>query len=482
MFLKANDVQLGQANPLSGKDTKKFIQSILLCFPTLTAETLSHKLGLASKSKIFKLKLPRKVVLYSLSLGGKDSRIRESNDELKKIATAVSNWGELQEDNERDVKIHLFFDMNGRGDLFPTLTTLWLLFNGSAGSEETSEMTMLPRYVVVHAPASKFIQNGADVMLAGFLRYKEDRQQNCFGIGHFQKGEKVCVIAAGNPFPFAIGRFALNSTEVRSKGFNGKGVVVTHCYGDHLWSVCGKLRPNEGFLDKEVKPIEARDAEGTGNPNEEHLPGPGNHFNQRGKGLQQAQQLNEDALLEQTFCHCLKKVKPTDFPLLANLFYSNYLLPSRPLDTQIDIKKTRYKKVATFLLHLETLKIVKLSENKEVLKLEAVFPENLCHLQENRVKWSKTEEVGNELEEKMKQLALEKEKRYRKVEVVDLYKPNKNIYSLPPSELQQLFPENSFNDCFTAQRCRELLFKYIAKTGLAVQENPKYMRLGMSSS
>ncbi|XP_071508950.1 eukaryotic translation initiation factor 2D-like [Diadema antillarum] len=57
-----------------------------------------------------------------------------------------------------------------------------------------------------------------------------------------------------------------------------------------------------------------------------------------------------DQLLYQCFLHSLKeKVKLSDLPLLTSSFYRNYILPCCPKGKTLDIKKSNYKKVSTFL-------------------------------------------------------------------------------------------------------------------------------------
>lgn len=58
-------------------------------------------------------------------------------------------------------KTPMFFDTDGRNNLFPTVYALWRVQSAAAGDETCC----LP--LVVHPPVSKFILNGADVMLPG---------------------------------------------------------------------------------------------------------------------------------------------------------------------------------------------------------------------------------------------------------------------------------------------------------------------------
>lgn len=62
---------------------------------------------------------------------------------------------------------------------------------------------------------------------------------------------------------------------------------------------------------------------------------------------------------------CKSKVRPKALPLLANTFYSEYLLKSRPVNTTLDFKQSSYKKLLPFLRHLEAQGVLKLAEPSE---------------------------------------------------------------------------------------------------------------------
>lgn len=62
---------------------------------------------------------------------------------------------------------------------------------------------------------------------------------------------------------------------------------------------------------------------------------------------------------------CKTKVRPKALPLLANAFFSEYLLKSRPVNTSIDLKQSSYKKLLPFLRTLEEKGVITLAEPSE---------------------------------------------------------------------------------------------------------------------
>jgi hypothetical protein len=61
---------------------------------------------------------------------------------------------------------------------------------------------------------------------------------------------------------------------------------------------------------------------------------------------QEEPEIDHDALVNYIFLAAIKtKIKDKDLPILFNNFWSNYMLPCRPDQYLVDIKKTKYKKV-----------------------------------------------------------------------------------------------------------------------------------------
>lgn len=67
-------------------------------------------------------------------------------------------------------------------------------------------------------------------------------------------------------------------------------------------------------------------------------------------------------------------LKDKDLPILASAFYSNYMLPARPKDTLLDIKKSRYKKVVNSIriLRCQVSTLLSEMEKNDVIKINEV--------------------------------------------------------------------------------------------------------------
>ena len=123
MFKRQKQVQLEPPQLLSRGKRKKFIQLITQTFPALRNEVLSSRLGVGPKSKLFKTKLPKNVVLYFVSLRVDDVKNDCKNrSDGRRLADVLKDWGA-----RRGQRVYLFFDAKGRGRLFPTVLALWLL-------------------------------------------------------------------------------------------------------------------------------------------------------------------------------------------------------------------------------------------------------------------------------------------------------------------------------------------------------------------
>jgi hypothetical protein len=86
----------------------------------------------------------------------------------------------------------------------------------------------------------------------------------------------------------------------------------------------------------------------------------------------------QNELLHYCFMAALKgggerKVKEKDLPMLANVFYSDYMLPARPEGTTLEIKRTSYKKLNPFLAEAAAKGLIQTRETSPgVIQLTAV--------------------------------------------------------------------------------------------------------------
>ena len=172
LFRKPDSVSFPKRTLLKTKDVKQLRKSLCSQFCGLDSDSIGELLP--PKCQVECISVPSKVKLYALS-------------------DAPS--------------LPLFFDFGGRGNYFPTVFCLW-------------RFPFILRPGILPYPASKNIISGADVMLPG-MQFSEDN--NSMG---FNKGEKAAVFVLGNPFPIAVGTFALSWDAALAGGFKGKGILV----------------------------------------------------------------------------------------------------------------------------------------------------------------------------------------------------------------------------------------------------------------
>uniref|UniRef100_A0A8C2X1H6 Eukaryotic translation initiation factor 2D n=1 Tax=Cyclopterus lumpus TaxID=8103 RepID=A0A8C2X1H6_CYCLU len=231
----------------------------------------------------------------------------------------------------------LFFELEKR--LYPTVYVLWRY------------PALLPTFRT-WPPVLQKLVGGADLMLPGVVVPSS-------GLPEVKRGDCCSVTLVNNRAPVAVGSAAVSSGEMRSLGMKGRGVCVLHAYMDNLWA----------FGDKSAPPS-LPDAEGEGL--EERTPGAkvtnqarsgleelslAEQEEERGDGEEEANQDDlkmpqeiMDALLLRCFLHALKsKVKKSELPLLTSTFLRNHMFSCCPSGTQLDIKKSSYKKLSKFL-------------------------------------------------------------------------------------------------------------------------------------
>jgi translation initiation factor 2D len=170
------------AHKLGGSDEKKLRKQIVAAFPCATEEDAMELVPKKSELSLQKLAAPSRTQIYV---------------------------GDGQP---------VFYDASGKGDLFPTVFALWRA-PGILGEPVS----------VLGAPVTKFIVQGADLMLPGVGRVPPI---------DFGRGRLFAVVVPGNPAPIAIGEAEMSSAEVRDAGgAGGKGrfLRILTSYRDALW-------------------------------------------------------------------------------------------------------------------------------------------------------------------------------------------------------------------------------------------------------
>jgi len=58
--------------------------------------------------------------------------------------------------------------------------------------------------------------------------------------------------------------------------------------------------------------------------------------------------------------------------MLVSVFYSTHMLPSKPPDTIVDLKKSKYKKISNLLAEMQSKGLIQTKEEKGIAQLVAI--------------------------------------------------------------------------------------------------------------
>ncbi|XP_006622671.1 eukaryotic translation initiation factor 2D isoform X1 [Apis dorsata] len=349
MFIKSFKVKSN--NQLKGTERKKLCEEISAIYPTLTDEETQTL-------------IPKKEAISVM-------KIATHNGHLGKIYCVA--------------KIPMFFELESLHQaLLPTIYTLW------------HHPNLLKTFTTYPPVISKLI-GGADLMLPG-VYLKEP--VTLYSFGKLQKGTPVSINTEDNKAPVAVGFTALSSEDMYMSGGHGKCVEILHVIGDTLCQL-GKppLRPNLGppNIDIDSDKIKTIDeiTDQKNENNEESLIETINNLDVNNDLISETETLEEenkmeespkiktiatdeieitmdpikemDNLLEYCFLKaCKTSIKPSDLPILTSNFFKNHLIAACPSNKNIDIKKTRYKKLSLFLAEMKTKGVINTSVVKGV--------------------------------------------------------------------------------------------------------------------
>ncbi|CAH8632198.1 unnamed protein product [Heterobilharzia americana] len=178
----------------------------------------------------------------------------------------------------------------------------------------------------------------------------------------FNKIEKnvlCCISTTTNRAPIAIGRTAMSNYDMYMSAGKGKAVSVLHIIGDHICSLASSVnRPilpwpateeNQPKMNEECKEV-MNDVDC-----ESESPVPGEpHTNEELNKLQ----------LEQSIDAQPPDLDLNQLPIQVNIFYSQYVLVHKPPSVDLDIKKTKFKKVGAFLKTMQEEGFIEVAEPK----------------------------------------------------------------------------------------------------------------------
>mmetsp|Transcript_30037 Transcript_30037/g.82445 ORF Transcript_30037/g.82445 Transcript_30037/m.82445 type:complete len:593 (-) Transcript_30037:91-1869(-) len=285
----------------------------------------------------------------------------------------------------------VFFDAEGRGEIYPTLITLW-------------QYPYIMMELTIHPPVSKFVLNGADLMLPGVIV----PTNGVAGLGAVTKGQRRCIKIEGNPYPIAVGKMLVNQTQMEK--LKGKGLEVAHVFKDTLWEYAGKAIPNAGFSEKEDEITGCSDATwvpggcaggATASPSAasptaaasgasssaapdlkvdspKAAPSSGSPTvvpNLAGaeagsKATRAPEDWSQDDLLD--FCFVQAFSGSITLPVEASDLYEKHMKPRRPEGTTLDVKKSSHKQIGKYLNVMRKAKVLEVTEKKNVVNVTKI--------------------------------------------------------------------------------------------------------------
>ncbi|XP_076379716.1 eukaryotic translation initiation factor 2D isoform X2 [Megalopta genalis] len=360
MFIKPFKIKSN--NQLKGTERKKLCQDILAAYPILTDEDVQSL-------------IPKKEAIS-----------------VMKITTHSGHLGKLY----CVAKIPMFFQVdNIHHPLLPTIYSLW------------HHPNLLTIFTTRHPVISK-LASGADLMLPGVV-VKEP--VTLYSFGKLPKGTPVSVDTDDNKASVAVGITALSSEDMYMSGGYGKCIEILHAIGDTLCQL-GKppARPNMGpSLTTDVDKLEnaEQDTDQANKSNDNSLVDTMNDLRVSEENLAHESAGEENAednaeesadteivvleepvetseaaldpvqemdnLLEYCFLKaCKRSVKSSDLPMLVSNFFKNHLMAACPPDKNIDIKKSRYKKLSVFLAEMKARGVINTSITKGVESLLSI--------------------------------------------------------------------------------------------------------------
>ncbi|XP_021889610.1 eukaryotic translation initiation factor 2D isoform X1 [Carica papaya] len=454
MFKKAVEAKSHQR--LSGADRKKLKRNLRDKFPRASDADLD--VLLPPKAEITVAKFQNRVQVYGIEGG-----------------------------------LPMVFDIDGRGtEIYPTVFALWKV------------PELLPSFMLKGGEVSRYIIGGADLMFPGISIPVE-------GLPSFLAGEPWAVKVPGNPAPIAVGATTMSSTEALKAGLRGKALRITHYYRDFLWeSVEGHYVPNTGFLEDVVfeDPVlvsssqgldsceDAADAsedpennikneeEGESEPNtvstteidaksgmaEEAIANVGDikleddaSANETNVEEPLALSVEDvDAYLDKCLLQALHTtVKDKDLPMPGSTLWSNHVLPCRPSNVTLDIKKSSHKKLSKWLQAKASVGLIAVKEDKH--KKEVVLfsvnrnhPDYLSFKPEIR-KVEKSDQVGDH--------ATSENRSQKMLEVTEIYKPSVHVNPIFASV------GADGGRLYSASEASEIVFKYVEKENLVKPTN-----------
>ncbi|KAI7906394.1 uncharacterized protein BX663DRAFT_427508 [Cokeromyces recurvatus] len=290
-------------------------------------------------------------------------------------------------------------------------------------------------------------------------------------------GDLVAITIKGYSTPLAIGTMALPTSDIKIRsGMKGKAVHIIHVYQDYLWAMGDKSDPLEfehiSNYDEEEDDDDDEEEDDDDDEEEEKV-------ETKAKVKAIHDEKIDEWLKKSLYQALIYKIKAenisTILPISASSFYSAYIMPCRPADigTEVDIKKSSWKKLQKFLKTMEKSGLLKTKEQRGETMIISV---NYSHPNLQEVNKYKTMEiptttVNNSKKESTTQQRQQKDE-IQQADIQELFKPLGD-------HIIQFFKEakHEKDKMYTIPEIRNVLSDYIKLHQLADPKNQKMIMI-----
>lgn len=301
-------------------------------------------------------------------------------NKCKVCVVKIVTHGECQVTVYTSDKRPIFFELDSK--LIPTVYTLWACPD------------MVPEFTTHPAVLPK-LANGADLMIPGVVRRGNDMKS----WGNYRKDDIVAVNLTSNRAAVGVGLLAHSSDDLYMCGGHGIAVRMMHVFGDKLWgmepSVCQQV-PLMGAIQAVPKLEDDFPPLGSPGPEvaKEQQPSVKEvtekladvdvngeleaevEGNDQDDESEEESQPDPDKLIKGAFLNAIKlQGKKMALPILTSTFYPQYVQPELP--EGIEMKRSSYKKVGTFLKEMAKDGLIQIKEEKK--GIEKIVSINLEH-------------------------------------------------------------------------------------------------------
>ncbi|KAI7867020.1 hypothetical protein BDF14DRAFT_1882133 [Spinellus fusiger] len=217
------------------------------------------------------------------------------------------------------------------------------------------------------SPVVQKLSEGADLMIPGLVPGAEGV------LPVLNTGDLVAITIK------AVGTMALPTSQIKPRsGMKGKAVHILHVYQDHLWAMGDKSDPPGLNITLEEDEENQQDSVPQVKDSQQRPAPQINKEQDTTTNQQQTLSAQEtDVLLKRALLQAFQfKITPERtsdlLPMLSSTLYASYILPCRPQATEVDIKKSSYKKVQKFLKSMEKEGLLKLKEQRGETMLSSI--------------------------------------------------------------------------------------------------------------